>query len=85
VANFPVKRPKRVEIWLTEEEYETFNQWADAEGLTLAEYIRVAVIADACLSGHKQAWKMTFYNASRKARNLFVKRLPWVAKVAKME
>ncbi len=27
MAYFPIKRPKRVETWLTEEEYEAFKQF----------------------------------------------------------
>jgi len=51
------------------------KEMADREGLTYSEYIRVAVMYDAFMSGNKKAWKITFENASRKAKDFMNKRL----------
>lgn len=72
---YPVERTKKFDVYVSDEEYNMIRKMADREGLTYSEYIRVAVMYDAFMSGNKEAWQITFQNASRKARDFMNKRL----------
>jgi hypothetical protein len=72
---YPVERTKKFDVYVSDEEYDMIREMADREGLTYSEYIRVAVTYDAFMSGNKEAWQITFQNASRKARDFMNKRL----------
>jgi mobilization protein NikA len=72
---YPVERTKKFDVYVSNKEYDMIKEMADREGLTYSEYIRVAVMYDAFMSGNKKAWKITFENASRKAKDFMNKRL----------
>jgi hypothetical protein len=78
---YPVERTRKFDVYVSDEEYEMIKEMADREKLTYSEYIRVAVMCDAFVSGNRKAWQITFQNASRKARDLMNKRLSSVVKL----
>lgn len=71
---YPVERKKPLQFYVTDQEYKIITQQADKEGLTYSEYIRLACLTDACLSGNKEAWKLTLKNASKKARGYLARK-----------
>lgn len=72
---YPVERTKKFDVYVTNKEYDIIKELADNEGLTYSEYIRVAVICDAVLSGNMKAVKLTFDNASAKAKAFISKKI----------
>jgi hypothetical protein len=72
---YEILRKNKVDIYLSDHELEIVQKMADHEGLKVSEYIRVAIIADACLSFNLEAWKLTYNGASRKAKEWFHRKL----------
>jgi hypothetical protein len=73
MGNYLIERKKKFDVYVTQEEWDVIAEMAEKEGLTYSEYIRVAVMADAVLSGNQKALKVTFKNASKKAK-IFISR-----------
>lgn len=68
-----VPRTNKIEVVLSDKEKDIVEEMASRERLSVSEYIRCALICDAVTSYNIKAWKLTYENASRKARN-FIKR-----------
>jgi hypothetical protein len=79
MADPTIERKHSIKVYLSDEEFEVIKEMADREGLTYAEYMRVAVMCDACMSANKKAWLVTFNNASRKAKE-FVRKKSYLGK-----
>lgn len=65
---YGILRKNEIKVYFSDDELKVVEQMANRDGLSISEYMRVAVIADACLSFNLKAWKVTYNNASRKAK-----------------
>lgn len=72
---YGILRKNKVDVYLSDDELGIVQKMADKEGLKVSEYIRVAIIADACLSFNLDDWKLTYNGASRKAKEWFHRKL----------
>lgn len=65
-----IPRPNKFEVMFSDEEREIVKRRAKREGLTYSEWIRMACMVTAAFDGDKAAWKLTFRNASTKAKEM---------------
>ncbi len=65
---YGILRKNKVDTYLSDEELRIVQRMADKEGVPVAEYIRIAIMVDACESLDPEAWQLTYNNASRKAK-----------------
>ena len=65
-----IPRPNKIEVLFSDEEVAIVKRRAQQEGLSYSEWIRIACIVTAAFDGDKGAWKLTFKNASRKAKDM---------------
>jgi hypothetical protein len=72
---YPVLRKNVIQVFVSDEELKLFKRMAEKEKMKMSDYVRTAVICDACLELDKDAWKLTFKGASRIAKDLFRRKL----------
>jgi Ribbon-helix-helix protein, copG family len=68
MPTYGILRKNEIKVYFSDKELKIVEEMAAKEDVSISEYIRVAVIADACLSYNLNAWKLTYNNASRKAK-----------------
>lgn len=65
-----IPRPNKFEVMFSDEERDIVKRRAKQEGLTYSEWIRMACMVTAAFDGDKGAWKITYRNASRAAKDM---------------
>jgi hypothetical protein len=65
---YGILRKHEIKVYFSDEELTIVKEMASEDSLSISEYIRVVVIADACTSYNLKAWKLTYNNASCKAK-----------------
>lgn len=75
MPTYGILRKNKVDTYLSDEELEIVQRMAAKDGVPVAEYIRIAIMADACESLDLKAWKLTYNNASRKAKEWFHRKM----------
>jgi hypothetical protein len=75
MPTYGILRKHEIKVYFSDEELDIVERMAAKEGVSVSEYIRVAVIVDACLSYNLKAWKLTYNNASRKAKEWLHRKL----------
>jgi hypothetical protein len=73
-----VKRTNKIEVFLSDYEYEFITEMARKEKLKYSEYIRIAIICDAVLGGNKKAIKYTLKNASTMGKEFVRKKVAYL-------
>jgi hypothetical protein len=68
MPTYGILRKNEIKVYFSDKELKIVEEMATKEHVSISEYIRVAVIADACLSYNLNAWVLTYNNASRKAK-----------------
>jgi 16S rRNA U516 pseudouridylate synthase RsuA-like enzyme len=72
---YGILRKNKVDTYLSDEELRVVRRMADKQGVPVAEYIRIAIMVDACESLDLKAWKLTYNNASRRAKEWLRKKM----------
>jgi len=72
---YGILRKHEIKVYFSDEELAIVKEMASEDRLSISEYIRVALIADACTSYNLKAWKLTYNNASRKAKEWFHRKM----------
>lgn len=65
-----IPRPNKIEVMFSDEEEAIVKRRAKKEGLTYSEWVRMACMVTAAFDGDKGAWKLTYRNASLKAKEM---------------
>lgn len=66
----PVPRKNKVEFMLSDDELKIVKRRAEKEGLTVSEWVRMACMVTSAFDGDTDAWRLTFKNASEKAKEM---------------
>ncbi len=74
MPKYPVERKIPMQFFVNKDEYEVITSEADKEKMTYSEYIRLACLTDACLSGNSKALKITFKNAAKRSRGYLARK-----------